>query len=90
MVTKYEPLHEKPPFCTCETKGTDQLHGNLAAFHTFAFATWTVLSLLFLNPTSKPLASFLVNCTALCVSALVGSSRERFFSHDTAHILCRI
>ena len=40
MVIKYKPSHEKTSFMQIYAKpGTDQLHGNHAAYQTFVFTT---------------------------------------------------
>ena len=33
----YKWHHEKPDFCICKNKGTDQLHGNRAAYQRLCF-----------------------------------------------------
>ena len=75
-------VFRKAAFGICENKGSDQLHGIIAADQRLCFH-YIVQSLYLLNLNFKALAIF-CGCTARFASDLFGNPEDRF-SHDGAH-----
>ena len=63
------------PFCICENKGADQLHGPVTAQHLFSLQSTAPLL-----PKSEisSLYPIICCCTARFVSDLVGNPKDRF------------
>ena len=70
----------KPTICICENKDADQLSGNLH----FRYID-NLQFLYFLNPKFQASSHLLWLYSLVCVRP--GRKPERWFSHDTAHML---
>ena len=76
----------KPSFAYAKTKAQISFAVTAKLISAFAFATYIVQSIFFLNPKFKASSHLLWLYSPVCVGP--GRKTERWFSHDAAHLCC--